>query len=410
MPPPEASGNKSSVLYTWMKKSRERDPEAQRLAGIAIQSEHWFRLFLWVFSFVAGVSAGAALLRYEGVRLINISAYLGILVGGQLLMLLGLTFSLVFFRRPIRQLHTLLLPRIVKTLPSPLSLPAWGWRFFCSFQQAGVALNLGILMVTFWKVSTYDLAFGWATTLDAGGESIHQLVQILATPWGGKFAPNLEQIEQSRIILKAGLAQIDSRSTASWWPFLLMCVTFYGLFPRLILSLIGSLGLHLTLKTPAFSSPESEKLFLALTRKPLTFTKLGKTLNEVSEPRKNELQALVPEDALKLEIHPDVLAEEDLEAFSLYIKELLGIELSDDAGGKVKVMELWQPPLEETLRILQKDREKIGPQADLLILGTGLPSSEDFFKAPAEKDVLVWQKKLSELKDPRLGLIPWRTR
>jgi len=412
LPPPEdTSVTKSEVLHGWMVRQREDEPEAQRLATIAVQSEHWFAIGFWVFSFLAGISAGAALLRYEGDRLINISAYLGILVGGQLLMLIGLGISSLVFKKPVQQLHTLILPQVIKALPSPLSLRAWGWRLFSTFQQAGIALNLGILLVTVWKVFTYDLAFGWATTLDTGGGTIHKIVQTLASPWGGTFAPSLEQIEQSRIALKSGLAHIDSQSTAAWWPFLLMCVLVYGLLPRIILASIGEVRLRWVLKKLTFPSSESEKLYLSLTRTPLQFTSFGKEDPASSDTRKSTVVAFKPENALRLEVDSDILAPEKVSEFKMEIEKLLPVTLSDDASGRLRVVELWQPPLEETLRELRHIRQNLGPETEILLLGVGFPSSEStlFFKAPEEQDVEVWQNKLNNLNDPRLGLLPWRT-
>lgn len=399
---------KDVLLRQWTQQQREQEPEARRLAELAVQSVSWLGLSLWIFSLLAGISAAAALLRYEGDRLINISAFLGILVGGQLLTLVALAISAVFLRRRIYRLQSLIMPKLIKNLSSPQSLPAWRWQIFGSFQQAGIAFNLGVLSLSLWKVLTYDLAFGWATTLNAGAEGIHRITQTLAAPWGGKFAPDLNQIEQSRIVLKSGLAQIDSSSTAAWWPFLLMCVLCYGLLPRLLLSVFARIQLYRTLKNPRLDAPESERLYRALTRKALGYQ------SDPASPRPAQkaftaLAPLTPSAPLQLDISPELLSAEQMTVFKTALENNSGLALDPAADGRLIVVEVWQPPLEETLRHFRDLRKTLGPDADILLLGVGFPDKVQLFQPPATRDLEIWQHRLSELNDPGLGLLAWRS-
>jgi hypothetical protein len=402
-----ADQNKTSVLLAWTQQQRAKDPEPQRLVHLAIHSETWLGISLWVFSFLAGITAAATLLRYEGLRLINISAYLGVLVGGQLLMLLGLLLGSLFFRKRILELQHSLMPKFIKQLPSPQSLPAWRWRIFGSFQRAGIGFNLGILLLSFWKVATYDLAFGWATTLSAGADSIHRITQGLALPWGGKFAPTLLQIEESRIVLKSGLSQIDSSSTAAWWPFLFMCVLFYGLLPRLLLAGFAAFKLNWILRHPPLHAPESERLYLALTRKPLQYESDPQS-DSASKSEITNLQPLQPAAPLQLQMPAESMAETALPAFKRVLEETFSLELNDQGEGRLIVVEAWQPPLEETLRQLRDLRIELGREPDLLVLAVGFPDKDHYFQTPEARDIDSWQRRLSELKDPKLGLLIWR--
>ncbi|MEX2606385.1 MAG: DUF2868 domain-containing protein [Kiritimatiellia bacterium] len=410
----DGSAPKPEVLKQWLVHSRQQDPEPARLAAVAVQSEAWLRISLGLFSLLGGFGAAAALLRYEGYRLINISAFLGILIGGQLLSLLVLAVSSFWLRHRLSRLQKLFLPKLVRSLTAPESLPAWRWRLFTSFQQAGMLFNSGILLATLWKVLTADLAFGWATTLDVTGQGIHRIVQTLALPWGGRFAPDLTQIQQSRIVLKDGLAHIDAASTAAWWPFLLLCVLTYGFLPRLALALFGSFRFHRLQRHPAFSSPESERLYQNLTRQPLVFSSSdGQASTSSPSLPPVDLPPLEPSGPLSLKLPPDILPESRETAFRNRIQSGFDLKLADtpeNAAGILKVIEVWQPPLEESLRELRELRDEIGPDRDLLILAVGLPNptGPHFFHPPEPADLDIWRRKLSTLRDSRLGLLPWR--
>ncbi|MGA0333095.1 MAG: DUF2868 domain-containing protein, partial [Kiritimatiellia bacterium] len=96
--------------------------------------------------------------------------------------------------------------------------------------------------------------------------------------------------------------------------------------------------------------------------------------------------------------------------FSETLKKKLQVEINERAGGILKVVEVWQPPLEETLRGLRELRQRIGPGNDLILLAVGYPTEEPgaFFLPPDPQDLAIWETRLGELQDPALGLLPWR--
>lgn len=412
-PRPRPDEPRESVLLEWLRRVRKRHSEAAKHARLAVRSEAWLRLALILFSLVAGMGAAAALLRYEGERLINISAYLGILVGGQLGLILLLAVGSLLFRKRMRGLHQLLLPRIVRESGAAHALPAWRWRIFTSFQEAGVGFNVGVILGTLWKVLTYDLAFGWATTLQVKAGSMHRLVSWLAAPWGGAYAPTAEQVRESRILLKQGLAQVDTASAAAWWPFLMMCVLCYGLLPRLLLTIFGRCRYHRILRNPPLRHPASERLYNRLTRPPLGFSR-DEDRREDAGPRPGyELQALAPSGPLVLRTGPDGLDDGRRERLEKRLFETTGVSLApaeEENAGVLQLVEAWRPPLEESLRDLQQLRQSLGPDKDLLVLCVGLPDSGNghLYQAPEEEDLRIWRERLAELRDPRLGLLVWR--
>ncbi len=405
---PEAG--KPAVLKQWLNRQRQSDPEASRLAGTVSLSISWLSFSLGAFSFVAGCSAAAALLRNADNRLMNASNYLGVLVGLQLFLLALLFLSALLFRKRLSGLQKLLLPKQIKNLPSPLSLRAWSWRIFFSLQLSGIAFNVGVLMITLGKGITHDLAFGWATTLQTTGESVHRIVETLSLPWGGAFTPTLDQIIFSRIYIGDPVGLNNAGATAAWWPFLMMCVLFYGLLPRFLLSIWGAVQLNRQLKNPQLDSPESERLYLELTRKSFAFSG---SPSEPASPGKNAklATAFKPEKPLKLMDDAQMIPPARQQAFTQQLQSAFDIELNPDAEGILKVVELWQPPLEETLKELRNLRTQIPAGADILLLGVGLPAAQNEipFLPPEKADLEIWNKRLGELKDPRLGLLAWRT-
>lgn len=402
------------VLRKWLRAVHEVDPEAQRLAGMALRSLHWMRVVLWSFSLLAGWAAATALLHYQGERLINISAFLGVLVGGQLLMLLLLGLLQLLYRHSLPAAHRWLLPGALKETGVLYSLPAWRWRLFALFQLGGVCFNLGVLAGTLWKILTHDLAFGWATTLRIQGADMHRLVSVLSAPWGGFATPSPEQIDQSRIVLNQGLARINPESTASWWPFLLLCVIVYGALPRLLLALAGWWRERSVRAHPPFHHPGATRLARQLTRAPLRFHTGADAAPPSPSSKTHPLAPLQPRGTLQARFSEPVLDPETCAAWLPRAAQRLGCDLSpaaEDTSGILWIVEAWQPPLEESLRDLRDLRTHLGDSADLLVLlvGPPLPEDPDAFAPPDPIDVDVWKQRLAELRDPRLGVVEWRT-
>ena len=405
-----ASKDPSPILHAWLTATRKQDPEATRLAQLAVKGEAWLRLALFCGSLLAGTGAALGLLRTGGQEVINVSTYLGVLVGGQLLLLLALLLSSIWLRSRNSLLEDLVLPKVIRDLPMPKSLGAWRLRLFATFQLAGMGFNLGVLAASFWKVATFDLAFGWATTLNFDSEQVTSLFSLLAAPWGGATAPTLSQVEQSRIVLLEGFTQLSADATAAWWPFLLTCVLFYGALPRTLLFVWSSLRLHIRQSRPALESPEMLHLVQRLTHPPLQFH--GATPPASRKGTSTfDLAPLRPEGTLHLILPEELEQNLKRELLEAEIVTQLGITLTDqdESTGVLQVQEVWQPPLEETLRSLQELRAEKGPSAQLLILAVGFPGTDGLPLPPSENDVSVWKQKLAELKDPALGLISWES-
>jgi len=402
----------SGTLHAWLIQCRNQEPEAGRLAEITIRSEGVLRLALCLLGLLMGLTLAAGLLQYEGSRLINIGFFLGVVVGGQLLLLFAMGLGHLISRKPVAVLDRWLLPKPLQRLSSSLSLPMWGWRLFTTLQLSALFANLGILLGLFWNVLTRDLAFGWATTLNTGPESIHRLVSILSAPWGGQYTPTLEQIEHSRIRISQGISDLPADATASWWPFLLLCILVYGILPRLILAAAGQWRFNMQLKRPRFDSAASQRLYQRLTRNPLQFDTGADSGSEAEHHRETpSLPAFTPSGSLNLRVEHGVLSDPQQASLQHILEDRLSLHFTsspDEASGVLQVEEAWMPPLEETRQRLRALRTELGSEADLLLLLLGKPSTGEGLPSPPDaEDVTIWQTQLSQLGDPHLGILIW---
>lgn len=236
-------------------------------------------VLLWsalILGLCSGLALAGAFLVYSGRAPLNVSAFLGLFVGLQLLFL-ALQGLLVLVRRLRRRqegpLLYRLLMRLVGTcadwvqnrarhgLQSERRLrlaallgrlrsrrgvgPLFVWPFFVLLQCGAIGCNLGILALTLARVVFSDMAFGWQSSLQLSAPQVAEGARLLALPWSwllpaGLGYPTPAQVEGTQIILKDGISHLATQDLVSWWPFLCMALVVYGLLPRFALLLIGS--------------------------------------------------------------------------------------------------------------------------------------------------------------------------
>ena len=231
----------------------------------------------WLIFFVGlltGIGLAGSLLFYSGTAPVNVSAFLGLFVFLQVL-LLGLQ-TLFFLQRKLR--HTGLESSVLYTLVGRLLIQGVDWLrrrlqrkmsgrqrlelaalfgagrqrrehaalliwpAFIFAQVGGIGFNLGVLGATLGRVVFSDIAFGWQSSLQLSAEAVVRLVQVVALPWSWFLPaayPGLEQIRGSQMVLKEGMYHLATGDLVSWWPFLCCAVVVYGLLPRLALLGLG---------------------------------------------------------------------------------------------------------------------------------------------------------------------------
>jgi len=461
----DASEQASCLLRNWLEQRRAMVSGTSHLPG-QVFSE-LIRLASWLFTGLAlatGWGMTISFLSYSGTSPINVATFLAIFVCSQLLFLVLLLFFLSAGRlrtRPalpltyslVRRGLLALLKKLGRRLADAKSsrwleqlsgnIHAYGDLYsrifmlpiFLLVQLAAMGFNLGILAALLFKVMTTDLAFGWQTTLQAGAEAVARLVEIIALPWSwllpaGVGYPDLAQIQGSHIILKEGIRHLSSTALTSWWPFLCLCVTVYGLLPRLLLYGGGRIMLRYLLKTFRFDSARHQRLLLRMQTPILSTSEAEHQTPEqpFDEPGNRPAREQHPLPAQKYTavlLVPEEIADEyPIDALCARIGRETGytitktifcdpydpniradMPLAEAAQTVMILQEAWQPPINELFTFLHRLRELAGQKTLLTLFLIGKPEPEAPLAPPREQDYAIWRQKLSALGDPRLDVL-----
>ncbi len=261
-------------------------------AGERVARAHLIANWL-VFVVFASIGAGVALavLQFTGDHPINVLVVLGVFVFLQWINLLAMIAAFVWSRSspgflahfPLSALVRKVIARLVGAEDTGRFLARRSlyagverWVLFRSMQIGAVAFNLGALGTFIAAVSFTDLAFAWSTTLQVGAEGLQRFCEGLALPWRlwlPDAVPTLDLVQATRyfrldaayVNAPAGARVQDAAVAGGWWPFLLMCLLIYGLLPRLVLVVWGSLGLHRAFGKLSFDTPAEAEVIMRLT-------------------------------------------------------------------------------------------------------------------------------------------------
>ncbi len=460
------------LLGTWLAKRTEQNfsaPEQKSPGAIFSDSYLLARNLAIIFGILFGLTGGFSFFTYTGTTPVNVFHFLLLFVVSQLIFvgfLLGALLlrsllpgvkipsfyalllrrmigkSIAFFHKQwlrtattekrISVNHTLGIFKARSTIYSSLLY----WPIFALCQLFAIGFNIGLLSATLIKISTSDIAFGWQSTMQFSAEAIHHFVMLAALPWSwfvpqANSIPTLAEIEGSRIILKEGIYHLTTGNLIAWWPFLVFCLLFYGLFFRLTLFLIGKVferrSLHkIKLDTPAC---------LALIRRmqtPLVTTQAAPETKKSTSagnpafmqqphpgsfPQLLEQVVLIPDDIFPLT--PPQTLEPFLQLQGCTIKEVHRFMISFDNDQQLQqllaerawqpgegifiLMEAWMVPLVDFLTYL-KELRTILPENTIIHLGlVGRPDATVFTPA-APTDLTLWRQKIEALGDPYLSI------
>ena len=259
LPMQEVSQHRRATLFrAWLDVVRIRD---SRLFGAGVDRVFGvLNIASWVIGLALGGFAVPAYLAYNGEKPINITVvFFGLIVVPWVI-----TFGSMFFSIWLR--GTSVKGGVGSTLAFLFSRfsrewkESWkeftrvlkqhgrritnisSWLFFSFTQQIACGFGLGALGSILFHVTAVDLAFGWESTLNVGAELMHGLATFIATPWAwfcGSGVPTLDQIRESRFSYLSGMETISVSATRSWWPFLVGCLVFYVVVPRVALSAVA---------------------------------------------------------------------------------------------------------------------------------------------------------------------------
>ena len=295
------------AILKWLELRRDAEKKHKQdalLPGALYKETATFLTWLFLFGgLFFGITVVASFFSYSGARPLNISYYLTLSLLGQLI-LFGVSVARLMFTRTggisapmplFQRFLALCVHKTVETLKQKsqahisrdhqyamagaLGLirakhriygSLFFWPLFILAQVFALGFNVGVIGMTLARVFFSDTAFGWQSTLQVGPELVHGLVSVVALPWSWLFpqgiaCPTLEQIAGSRMILKDGIYHLTTGDLISWWPFLCLCVLFYGLLPRLVLAGMGQWMKNRCLGGLSFNHASCQRLLARMT-------------------------------------------------------------------------------------------------------------------------------------------------
>lgn len=416
--------------------------------------------FLIIIGFISGAGLAASLLFYTGNQPINVSVYIGVIVIFQIF-LLSLLCLIWVFRPYVRfpLFHQVLYPLFLRIMLKTKKIERiafsgeregqlraitglvngkrriYGslflWPFFVLTQAFGLAFNAGVFLTTWVRVLGTDLAFGWQSTLQVSSQAVFALVKILSIPWTFIVPepvahPTLDQIEGSRLILKEGMTGLSTGDLVSWWPFLLLCVFFYGILPRLILLVAGISAGKRALATLQFNTFPCDKLLLRLTtpvigeRKPELIEKIhafsSDTVSAIESskvPPEGEAPIVIVPSELFLSLNQNDLDQHVMRLTGRKSSAIISSEFDFPADRSALsdpeirlfshvfvLQEGWQPPIRETLSYYKDIRQFLGPGKPMILFLVGKPESGNIFTAVEKTHYEIWNHMVQGLGDP----------
>ncbi|MCF8037624.1 MAG: DUF2868 domain-containing protein [Desulfobacteraceae bacterium] len=462
-----------ALLRYWLENRRRREAERQGAEALpgAIYHETAFLtgIILCILALAAGVGLAWTLLSYSGRTPVNVFTCLWVLLAPQVFLLAILLVSACISR--IRRggglktrypWITLLIRRLAERmlhyagknlskdrknrLQSAMGLvgqtrTVYGgiffWPVFNTAQTAGVCFNIGILAAMLLRITITDVAFGWQSTLQPDPQTVYQIVQIMAAPWAWFAAeplahPTAAQIAGSKMILKDGLYHLSTRDLASWWPFLCLCVTFYGLLPRVMLLAVGAWRQYRELAAVKFTHAACDRLWQRMTAplvettsrtygrdvpaEPATASEFTNTPHGGPDGR-TMMPAIVavPEEIAldreslerRLGTRLGVLPAETItvngnrQADAEKLARALQSRQSGQSCRLVIIQESWQPPIKENLAWIRHMKQAAGPETGAIVALIGKPGKAGALAAPVpEAERILWQQAVNTLGDP----------
>lgn len=481
---PEQTKNRPFIFHIWLEEKRKKETEKQdkTTPGLVFRQIIGIIKFLFIITgFFSGAGLCFSFLVYKGLEPLNVSSYLGIFLLPQIFLLVA---ALLFFllRNSIGSVSLThffiwnMLLKLMETVKQKASRhpdretlnrfkSAWGiargrsrcygsvfpYPLFISTQVFAVFFNIGLLTATILKVLGSDLAFGWQSTLQLGSGAVYSFVKLISIPWSffldEPFAhPSLAQIEGTRMVLKDGISHLTTPDLVSWWPFLCLCILFYGLVPRVILVVLSYVMERKTISKIKFDNMACDMLLLKLTspsfnipgdknsvetEKNSNEQKTGTIISNNEKQQNSEGEAvlspflvLVPNDIFD-DINDHELKVNLQKLFGTGFEKKISIEGNAQLDEKilsehikpatvsriVYLAEAWQPPILETINFIKKIRESGGKSMRIHILLIGKPEKGSFFTSPSSVDVLAWKHTINKFADAniRLDLIPGNT-
>lgn len=312
------------------------------------------------------------------------------------------------------------------------------WPIFSLAQLFGITFNIGLLITTFTKIITSDLAFGWQSTLQLSNSAIEKMVHLLALPWdwllpSGIGSPTLAEIQGSHIILKDGIYHLTTSDLVAWWPFLLLCLISYGLLIRIVFYISGRLMENSSLAGLECNTPQCTALLRRMTTPVVSTQAVAEQNEEVTKatqpsPSPGPLPStltLVPQILLIPGDIFDTCHSEYIDpfmkakGFEVIEKHCFMLSYDEDqillqtlrerprgnTEGVTIIMESWMVPLVDFLIFLKDVRLLSTPTTIIEVVLTG-KAGDAVFTNVKSTDMEIWRKKIESIGDPYIHIAP----
>ena len=230
----------------------------------------------------------------------------------------------------------------------------------------GTFFSIGALVSLLFNVTTQDLAFGWATTLDIKASELSNFLNSLAI-WKifcseCTIDEHLANISKFVRLGSGGVSKDKiayANELGSWWKFLALSIVFYGIIFRGALYLI----------VKYFSSKESSIK--------IESEKNRESLEEIS----NEYSNISSIDETK---------SREFRVIPYHIDIPKNLEPSENAKDILVVVKSWEPPILDFFDYLEElEEENSGSKIAIYLAG---------LKGRAkDEDIDIWKRKLNEL-------------
>ena len=294
-------------------------------------------------SLIIGFSVSSGLLIFNGKELVNALIYIGVIVAIPFLLSV-VSFVRLFFTKSNLELE--------------------GFRVSFLF---GTFFSLGALLSLLFIITTSDIAFGWATTLDIKAKSLSNALNAFAI-WKSfcsscEISQHLVELSQfNRLGFAVSKEQIaHAKELGSWWRYLAMLILTYGVIFRAILYFIAK----------SFKIKPKDILFQAEDNK--------ESLEEISTNYINRT-------SLK------ELQNREFRLLGYYVDtNNLELKGSEDAKDIVVAVKSWEPPILDFFDYLEELQDSSsGSKISIYLVGLNGDAKS--------KDVDIWLRKLNELK------------
>ncbi|MFO8113644.1 MAG: DUF2868 domain-containing protein [Desulfosalsimonadaceae bacterium] len=480
MPAGDSISQRRRLLRFWLEQRRAQErachADGPLLPGnVFSDTMRIVKLLIGAAACIFGAGLAWSLLSYTGREAVNVFTCIWVLVVPQVLLLLfllgsvalgkmGIIESLKGFYPVFGAVIYALMQKIARFAKKRMNAdtanrisgayalmektrrlyaPVFFWPVFLTGQIAGILFNTGILGALLVKIAITDLAFGWQTTLQLAPETVLRLVEIAALPWSWLFDPpvshpTLAQIAGSQMILKEGIFHLATGDLVAWWPFILLCVSVYGLLPRLLIAGAGAVMKRRALSSLTFTHAACDRLVMRMQSPRLTTSsepyrpkgaeeKVARTLaggmdTATHPPDTPPAVVLVPEEIINpsarggldkalidsIGIRPAALifSKMDPRADSDALRQTLSEKQNENTILRIVIVqEAWQPPIKETMSWINSLRTAAGGTAGMIIALTGKPLQENFFTPPSAPDQNIWEQAVHRLKDPYVRII-----